>query len=307
MPNVTTAAANPRLIIFANRSKDGVVAALERFRHWLSGRATVVAEPDVRTLTPEGAAALPDADLVVVLGGDGTLLAIARRLVDRGLPILGVNFGKLGFLAEFNLADVMQHWDRIAQGHCNITRRLLIEIAVFDAGAPPLGGNGDPMPTPVFTGVALNDTVVTAGPPFRMIDLDLAIDPMDSGRAAATFSGDGVIVATASGSTAYNLAAGGPIVSPDADAIVVTPICPHSLAFRPIILSADSHVWLHLRDVNVGTTLVLDGQLSYDLQNGQQVRIRRYTRPLLLVHNPAISYWQMLAQKMRWAARPRSN
>ncbi len=296
----------PRLIIFANQSKDGVVAALQRLRHWLDGRAHIVAEPDIPSLTPELADTLPEADIGMVLGGDGTMLAIARNLVDRGLPILGVNFGKLGFLAEFNLADVMQYWDVVASGQCNITRRLLVEVAIFDAGTPPYG-NGDAMPQPVFTGIALNDVVVTAGPPFRMIDLDLAIDPATSGKAAATFSGDGVIVATASGSTAYNLAAGGPIVSPDADAVVVTPICPHSLAFRPIILSADSHVWLHMRDVNEGTTLVLDGQLSFDLQNAQQVRVRRYAHPLRLIHSPAINYWQMLAQKMRWAARPRSS
>lgn len=299
--------ANPRLIIFANLAKDGVVAAIERLRHWLEGRATIVAEPDIPSLTPEAAAALPEADLCIVLGGDGTLLAIARNLVDREIPILGINFGKLGFLAEFNLADLMQYWDKIVAGHCSVTKRLLIDVAIYETGAPPLGGNGHPMPEPVFTGIALNDAVITAGPPFRMIDLEMTIDPISSGKAAATFSGDGVIIATASGSTAYNLAAGGPIVSPEADALVVTPICPHSLAFRPIVLSADSHVWLHLLDVNEGTTLVLDGQLSYDLQNGQQVRIRRYERALHLVHNPAISYWQMLGQKMRWAARPRLN
>lgn len=308
-----TASDQPRLILFANRSKDGVVAAAQRLKHWLAGRAEVVAEPDIPSLTPELADALPDADFAVVLGGDGTILAIARNLFHRDIPLLGVNFGKLGFLAEFNLADVMQYWSHIVSDQCRVSRRLLIDVSVLPVGGPAFGGNGNghgspaSLPQPLFTSVALNDAVITAGPPFRMIDVDMAIDPQTTGRAAASFSGDGVIVATASGSTAYNLAAGGPILSPDVDACVVTPICPHSLAFRPIVVSADSEIWLHVRTANEGTTLVLDGQRSFDLEADHQVRIRRHAQALRLIHNPSISYWQMLGQKMRWAARPRSN
>lgn len=304
---------HPRLLIFANRAKEGVVAALDRLRYWLGGRARVVAEPDIPSLTATSAAALPEADLAMVLGGDGTMLAVARNLVDRHIPLLGINFGKLGFLAEFNLADVMTHWDRIARtptdGGCRVGQRVLVDVAVFPDDAPAWGGNGSPepaMPGPVFESIALNDAVITAGPPFRMIDIEMAIDPRTSGRTAASFSGDGVIVATASGSTAYNLAAGGPIVSPEVDALVVTPICPHSLAFRPIVISASSEVWLHALDVNEGTALVLDGQVSFDLQAGQQIRITRHRTPLRLVHNPAMGYWQMLGHKMRWAAQPRT-
>ncbi len=282
-----------------------VTRALKRFRPWLAERANLVAEPDIDSLTRQNAAQLPKADLALVFGGDGTLLAQARKIVDQKIPLIGINFGKLGFLAEFTINDVKQHWEQIAQLQCPISNRLLIELNVYDPNVP-LWGNGTWKEyEPVLSAVALNDIVVMSGPPFRMIDLDLAIDPKLHGSHATQFTADGVILATPSGSTAYNLSAGGPIISPGIDAIGITPLCPHSLAFRPIIVNAKSNIWLHLLRANQGTTLMIDGQDSIHIQSGQQLMIRGYPLPLKLVQNPDITYWQMLAKKLNWAARPR--
>jgi NAD+ kinase len=156
----------------------------------------------------------------------------------------------------------------------------------------------------VFTGLAMNDAVITAGPPYRMIEVEIGIDPMSPQTEGTTFSGDGVIVATPSGSTAYNLAAGGPIVSPDVDAFTIVPICPHSLAFRPIVVNSRSIVQLRMHRANEGTTLVIDGQKPVSLSEGQRVYIRRHGKALHLIEHPTRSYWQMISRKLHWAARP---
>jgi NAD+ kinase len=296
-----------RVIILANRGKDQVNEALREFRPWLSERAQIVAEPEVEELTRYSALSLPPADLALVLGGDGTLLSQARCLMDLDVPILGVNFGKLGFLAEFNLPEVKKHWDSIVAGHGRISSRMLLDVRVLGASAPEWGGDGDPAVQSKFTSVAMNDAVITAGPPYRMIELELAIEPELSNTSATTFGGDGVIVATPSGSTAYNLAAGGPIVSPGVDGLCVTPICPQSLAFRPVVVPATCDVWLKLVRSNEGTTLVIDGQKSVPLETGEQVHIRKHPRHINLVLNPELNYWKTLAKKMHWAARPRKN
>ena len=289
-------------MVLANVARAAVAESLEQFRPWLAKRATIVAEPDITALTEDVVAELPEADLAIVLGGDGTMLSLARRLLTTGLPLLGVNFGKLGFLAEFSLDDVKEHWDRIAAGQCRVTNRLMISASVFDADAPRWGGNNTP--TPRFHQVAMNDAVITAGAPFRMIELELAIDPEPGQTSATSFVGDGVVVSTPSGSTAYNMATGGPIVSPGVKSLCVSAICPQSLAFRPIVFSADCDVWLRVVRANEGTTLVIDGQEPVKLEPEEQVLVRRHEKTLKLIHNPDLNYWTMLAKKMHWAASP---
>ena len=340
-------ATRPRVLILANKGKEQVTRALESFRPWLAERAEIVAEPDVYEVDAADASRLPAADLAMVLGGDGTVLAQARLLIDLQVPLLGINFGKLGFLAEFAIDDVKRHWDTIVTGGCRQSRRMMLRVRAFEAGAPEFGGNGRveadapgrvpgathdtagrgdnhgpdygphatvpvhagcddaAMPAPLFDTLAMNDAVVTAGPPYRMIEIELAIEPGVAATSAVTFSGDGVIVATPSGSTAYNLAAGGPIVSPGIDGLVVSAICPQSLAFRPIVFNASCAVWLLMHRANAGTTLVIDGQKSCSVSPGMQVMIEQHDRTLPLIHNPDLNYWTMLAQKMHWAARPR--
>ena len=290
-----------RVIVLANPRKPQVLAALQTFRPWLAERAEIVAEPD--TQANRAAGDLPEADLAIVLGGDGTLLYQARHLLDCQIPMLGINFGKLGFLAEFNMEDVEAHWEAIAAGNCRMSERILLEVQVYDTGAPEWGAV-ESMPEPVFRAVAMNDAVVNAGPPFRMVEIELAIQPQLTQTSATTFTGDGVIVSTPSGSTAYNLAAGGPIVSPGLDALVISAICPQSLAFRPIVFNASCDVWLTINHANAGTELVLDGQESCQLRQGQQVLVQKHPQVVRLLHNPNLNYWRLLAQKMHWAVRP---
>ncbi|MEE9211538.1 MAG: NAD(+)/NADH kinase [Phycisphaeraceae bacterium] len=294
----------PRLLILANRKKKLVRQALVDLRPWWDQRAEVVAELDLAALTDEAVAAVPEVDLAIVLGGDGTMLACARHLLDRGVPMLGVNFGKLGFLAEFNMDDLQRHWQQIVSDGCRTTRRLMMVVRVVASTAADRGAGESE--GALSESVAMNDVVITAGPPYRIIELELAIDPAVTRTNATTFSGDGVIISTPSGSTAYNMAAGGPIVSPEVDALCITPICPHSLAFRPIVVKATSELCLHVKEANKGTTLVIDGQVPIPLAAGQQVVIRRHPKSLQLIHNPELNYWKMLAKKMHWAARPRS-
>ncbi len=303
-----------RVLLLANRDKPPVVAALDELRPWLAARADIVAEPDLRTWTTQAAreaVGVAGADLAIVLGGDGTLLAQARNLVDLNIPMLGVNFGKLGFFAEFSLADFQRLWPDIAARRWRTSQRLLLDAAVY--GPPPRGAagptacawvdmsNGQP---PLFQSVGVNDAVITAGPPYRMIEIEMAIDPQTPTTPGTLLSGDGVIVATPGGSTGYNLAAGGPIISPQIPALCITPICPHTLASRPTLIGADCCLHLRVVRANEATTLVIDGQMSFPLAEGSQVVIRRHPRQVTLVHHPEMTYWKKLAQKLKWAVRP---
>lgn len=302
----------PRVLLLPNFSKSLVAEALETFRPWLADHAEIVGEYGTGEIKRANVETLPKADFAIVLGGDGTLLGQARVMVELDVPILGINFGKLGFLAEFSVEDVQKHWPLIASAKARTSERIMLDVAVYPKGAPQWGGHnggGDhepsPMPDPVFTGTALNDAVIVAGPPYRMVEIEMIIEPQWSRESATTFRGDGVVVSTPSGSTAYNLSAGGPIISPGIDGMCVAALNPQSLAFRPIVFSGQCDCWMHLHTANEGTSLVLDGQASTPLEEGQQVAVTKYAKTLTLIHNPELSYWTMLSHKMHWAASPR--
>jgi NAD+ kinase len=288
-------------MLIANRAKPMMAQALADLRPWLADRAQVIIDGDSRDLDP---AQLGPADLALVLGGDGTMLGMARTLVDLGVPMVGVNFGKLGLLAPFSIEDVKNQWEQLSTGQFEVSRRVMLEVKIHDDGKQA----GTNQSRPRFHAVAANDCAVTAGPPFRMIEMEMTINPADPEDLPAHphyFSGDGVIVATPTGSTAYNLSAGGPVVAPDVDGLVITPICPHSLSFRPLVLSAADHIRLRLLRGNPGTTLVVDGQISAPIPLDSVVSIRAYSRRLRVVVNRRVSYWTTLAHKMHWAAQPR--
>lgn len=286
-----------RVLLIANRDKPEVVEAMKAFRPWLEQRAQIIAEPDACSHEPITLPGDPRPATVIVLGGDGTLLSQARRVADLEMPLIGVNFGKLGFLAEFSLEDLQTHWDTVTSTDAPVSRRLLIETQLYT--------NGDDKPA--FRSLAMNDCVITAGRPFRMIDLELKINPHRNLGAGTGFGGDGVIVATPSGSTAHNASAGGPILAPDVEAMIVTPICPQSLAFRSIVVHGDDAVVVTLRQANAGTTLVIDGQVTQPLAAGDRIRFAGYPQRIRIVKNPAMGYWTRLAKKMNWAVGPGRN
>ncbi len=280
-----------RVILLANHNKTQVIDALAELRPWLNKRAQIVFEANTDN---DSTIKLPDADLVLMLGGDGTLLSQARRIVDASLPIVGVNFGKLGFLAEFNLDELQEHWNDITSGTCPISERLMLKANICPHDST----------STCFESLALNDCAITPGPPFRMIELELKINPQQWKTDGTNFKGDGVVVSSPSGSTAYNVSAGGPILSPVLNAMVITPVSPHSLSFKPIVTHGSDTISIELLQANKGTTLVIDGQHTEPLHVGSTININAHDKRLRLVLNPSMSFWKRLAKKMNWALGP---
>lgn len=294
----------PRRVLLAfNQAKPDVLAVLPEVRSLIAGvGGEIAAEFDTSVDSPVTDAR--GASAIVVLGGDGTLLSVARRTIGLKLPLLGVNFGKLGFMAEFDLPSFRKQAGALfGDGPLQLEQRELICASVYTAATHV---HDDLPEQPRFEGLALNDAVVTAGPPFRMIAMHLSIDA----HMGPTVTGDGLIVSTPMGSTAYNASAGGPIISPEVAAFAVTPIAPHSLSFRPVVVGAGSTISVHLLRVNDdgrggGTTLVLDGQVQCKLALNERVLFRRHPEAVRFVRNPRGNYWSTLIGKMQWAAPPR--
>jgi NAD+ kinase len=277
------------MLLIANRSKPEAARTADAIRPLL-GRHGVIMD------IVSGDEPLPQTlgfDLAVVVGGDGTLIGETRRLVSRGAPIVGVNAGRLGFLAEFDVADLEKHAVLIFGAQPPIRERMLLSVEVEHAH----GGET----STIETGVAINDAVITAGAPHRMIELSMSVDADHEG---VDITGDGVIIATPTGSTAYSASAGGPIVHPDVAGITITPICAQSLAFRPVVVGSHETISFALRRVNEGTCVVLDGQRFISLGTGDRVVVRRNTLHAKFVANPSNRYWDALRSKMRWAAPP---
>lgn len=314
-PSLSAPVHSPRMgrsvILLVNHLKQASRVAVAEVRDLITRRGTLIAERDAASDDPFRAGDKPD--LLVVLGGDGTLLSQSRRLAEDGPPMLGVNFGKLGFMAEFDVAALRAHAAQLfGAGPLVLQDRPLLQVEVERSSRT------------AWSGLALNDAVITAGPPFRMIALSLSID----GAEGPSVMGDGLIIATPTGSTAYNVSAGGAIVAPEVDAMAITPIAAHSLAFRPIVVAGSSHVQITLHSVNAdarlerladhlptgvrdaslvgaGTSLVLDGQSSFRLERNDRVQIRKHATPVRFVRNTAGSYWSTLIEKMHWAAPPK--
>jgi len=224
------------------------------------------------------------ADAIVVLGGDGTLLA-ASRILDRPIPVLGVNFGSLGFLTEIALEDLYPTLESVLAGDFSSEERVLLHAALHRSGQATLEAD------------ALNDVVLTKAGASRMIDIEVAID----GLFVSSFRADGLIVSSPTGSTAYNLAAGGPILHPTLPALVVTPICPHLLANRPLVIGDTSSVDLKVtsaRDVEVHVSL--DGQWSVALSEGDHVVVSKANRRLVLVKARGRDFYEALRTKLKW-------
>lgn len=290
--------AMPRsVLLVVNPRKPRAVAASSEVRGLIERHGRLIGQVDSTGLSealrsPGTASQRPD--LVVVLGGDGTILSASRACIELGAPLLGINTGKVGFMAGYELGAFRQQAaGLLGDGPLRINEHRTLDGTV-------VGSDGRVR----YSATAVNELVVTAGPPYRMITLDLSID----GQPGPRVSGDGLIVSTPLGSTAYNISAGGPIVAPGVDACVITPIAAHSLSFRPIVLHAEIPVDIGVRSVNAteeaGTTLLIDGQGHHRLLEGDTVRIRPGARTVRFVSDPGVSYWRTLLGKMHWASTP---
>ena len=276
----------PKLVIFGDPKKGHVGEIIEAFLDFAKGRAEVLASCGIEECTVD---ILQEADFAVVFGGDGSITSAARHLSRVNVPVIGVNLGKLGYLAEFNAAELKDFFPSLTSGKVRIDKRMMLACTI--SGKEKVE----------FSSVAINDVVITSGPPFKIIELKMSVD----GQPLASCISDGLIISTPTGSTAYNLSAGGPILSPKMEAIVITPLCPHSLSFRPIVINADSMVEVVGVRVNEGTTVSIDGQVSRKLSSDDVVRIERHKGDFLVVNNPLRTQWDTLATKLSWAEKPK--
>lgn len=283
------------VVLITNHQKPKAIAALEEVRSLIHAHGKLVAE--LESKEEDGLPPSDQVDLVIALGGDGTILSAARKCLTLRAPLLGVNTGKVGFMAGFEL-DAFR----------SSAKALLGDDPLVTHPVTPLHGvikskDG----TPRHSAFALNEFVVSAGPPFRMITLDLSVD----NNPGPSVSGDGLIVSTPLGSTAYNVSAGGPIVAPGVNAMIVTPIAAHSLSFRPIVIPSSSEIRIQLSSVNSidcsGTTLIIDGQVSHVLDEGDVLRVTAAKEQVQFVLDPTVSYWQTLLSKMHWASEPNAS
>ena len=258
------------------------VARLVRRR----GRKVIFDPHTARALgrRPAGRAGMPSADLYVVIGGDGTLLSVARALASRPRPILGVNLGGLGFLSEIGPEEVEETLSEILDGRFTIDRRMALDVSL-------LRGRRS-----VSLQRVLNDVVINKSALARIVELELTID----GDFVTLYRADGLIVSTPTGSTAYSLSAGGPLIHPNMTALVIAPICPHTLTMRPLVIPESAMVEITLRTNDSEVYLTLDGQVGHPLRAGDSVRVRRSREPVLMVRAGRRGYYEVLRRKLRW-------
>jgi NAD+ kinase len=273
-----------RLLVLGNSRNPAVPAAIERLKTWAEDRAEIVAVDfdgslDLSTI---------EADLAVIFGGDGSILGASRRLYGRSVPAVGVNFGKFGFLAEIRASELERAFDGFLAGEFveRQRMRLLCRVKRSDGS--------------VEEATALNDCVLASGRLSRMVHVRLRVNDQE----ATTYAGDGLIVATPVGSTAHSLAAGGPIVSPMLDAFVLTPIAPHSLTNRALVIPPDRRIELRLEASGGEGAVSLDGQVNFGFDTEDRLEIERAPEPFRVWRTLDRSWYEILRSRLFWRGTP---
>jgi NAD+ kinase len=272
-----------RVLVLGNAQRPGVKEEADRLLPVVREHTDVVAVDLRQELDLAGIVA----DICLVLGGDGAILRAARQMGYKQIPVLGVNLGKLGFLADLSPDDVRCCFAAVAKGEFRVTHHLMFECVVEGS-----------LQKRVWLG--LNEIAIQAGPPFQMIDLDLIVD----GELVSSYAGDGLIVSTPIGSTGHSLSAGGPILDQELAAFAITPICPHTLTNRPVVDSADKVYTIVIRRAYPSTMLIIDGQQLVPLAVTDRVTVRRAPVNFALVKVAGRSYYQTLRDKLRWGTQP---
>jgi NAD+ kinase len=273
-----------RIFVLGYGRRPGVREEADRLRPFLRQHCEIALED----LEQKEDLSKHDADMALVLGGDGSILRAARQMGYKQTPVLGVNLGRLGFLADITPDQLRACFTCVVNKEFRVAQHLMFECAVE-------GPEGD------RRCLGLNEVAIQTGPPFHMMDLELIID----GEKVSYYSGDGLIISTPIGSTAHNLSAGGPILGQELSAFVLTPICPHSLTSRPVVDSADKVYTIAVRRSNPnGTMLVIDGQEMIPLTVRHRVTVRRAPVTFGLVKVPGKSYYQTLHDKLNWGMPP---
>ncbi len=273
-------ATKPRVILTGDGRKPTVAAAVADLLPWLRQRADLVAVD----LAMERSLAELDADFVVILGGDGAILSAARRMGKNQKPAIGVNLGKFGFLAEVRAGEFRERFADIAAGRFALSERMMLACSLRRRRRL------------IADFLALNDVVLSRGALSRLVTVGLVID----GTRTTTYNSDGVIVSTPTGSTAHSLSAGGPVLEPTIEAVVVTPICPHTLTNRPVVLPATARIELVADETPVDVGLTVDGQVYHEIEQGDRVSVVRAGVKFKLIDLGLRSFYETLREKLNW-------
>jgi NAD+ kinase len=268
--------------IIYNPDKEKAKKSLQKIKAWLLKRKCKVVS------IPSSASRIPDIDFAVTLGGDGTMLKASRLLAPKEISVLGVNLGSLGFLAETDLNEVFSLLTDIITDEYRVEERLMLLVEI--TGAKKKSSH-----------LALNDCLIHSGANGRVVSVRAFIN----NEFLADYIGDGLIVSTPTGSTAYSLAAQGPIVHPGLPVFVLTPVCPHTLTQRPLIISSDEKLTLKITSkYNLEDSIMsIDGQINYSVNTKNTIDISLYDKPLMLITNPKRKYFQVLRKKLKWGER----
>ena len=280
--------------IIAKKSRPEVLKLIGNIIPWLNEKGIeVILEKDLnisgekcRFVESENIPAC--ADLLIVLGGDGTLLKVARLPGSEDVPVLAVNLGGLGFLTEIRIEEINSVLEKVIAGDFAIDSRMMLEITLSSSAEKE-----------DVTFRVLNDVVVNKGALARMINLETFVN----GIYLNTFNADGLIICTSTGSTGYSLSAGGPIIYPSLNLIALTPICPHTLTNRPIILTDDSVIKVALRSKDEDVFLTMDGQVGVKMEEGDSIVVQKSQKSISLVKTPFRSYFEILKEKLKWGER----
>lgn len=282
-----------RIGVYAKRNHPVAVKLAREAAAWLEERGVEVFPEEVLAREMGGVRgypgeSIPDmVDLIMVLGGDGTLISVARKVGDLRTPILGVNLGSLGFLTEITLDELYPVLGQVVAGDFTATDRMMLEAVVRREGQE------------ISRYRVLNDVVINKGALARIIDMEAWVDD----DYLTTFKADGLIISTPTGSTAYNLAAGGPIIYPGLHCLVISPICPHMLTNRPIIVSDEAVIRVEVKFQDEDVVFTADGQVGMPLQGGDVVEVRKSGSCTRLIKSPAKDYFEVLRAKLRWGER----
>ncbi len=288
-----------RVGIVAKRNKPEAAAIVSNLVEWLRPKKVeVYVEKEMEgLLSPSlakghwkslGQDEMPHrVEMIIVLGGDGTLLSVARQVWNKNIPILGVNLGGLGFLTEITLDELNPVLERVLRDEFEINEREILKAGVIRGGSR------------IAEFIVLNDAVINKGALARIIDLETTVN----GEYPSTFRSDGLIISTPTGSTAYNLSAGGPIVYPSLHTIIITPICPHTLTIRPIIIPDNVKIRALLKSRDEEVTLTLDGQQGFTLKFEDVVEVGKAEGRILLIKSPYRRYFELLREKLKWGER----
>jgi NAD+ kinase len=280
--------------IVANTEKEKTAEYAKLLAQWLDDRGIeVFIEAEIAAkIGVRGGLSWDDlarrAELIAVLGGDGTMLRTARNMAKHDVAIVGINMGSFGYLTEVNLSEMHSALELILAGNYVTEKRMMLDVAVSRGK------------TIIAAGTVLNDVVINRGNLSRIGELEITINNMY----LTTYKADGLIISTPTGSTAYSLSAGGPIVYPEKDLIIINPICPHTLTNRPIICPENSVLQITLWSKERGATLTLDGQEPYRIKSGDVVDVKKSNYVTKLVLSPHRNYWEILRSKLGWGVLP---